>query len=278
LEAGESKDFTFELQSSVTGNFTIVTSVSYKIDKFSRRVEDSSSILIECDCPYIDRDFNNDFFYPGQSSTLTATLVSPSTAKEFKNVNLYYFTDVPGLQDYATVHSSIKPGETLKIFSYPIIAPPLGEEYFFNISVKFESSANQVFILKDNILIKLRDSVVIEEKIEDAVESDSEEDVSVKSVEPDGSIDDTESDKQEDEVEIPTTTIKDEEKKPIRAYSVVIFVAVLIFFLVIAFVLKTKKESGTTFSFRRKKDSVLKGRTLDEIEKAVEELEKKENK
>ena len=59
-----------------------------------------------------------------------------------------------------------------------------------------------------------------------------------------------------------TTTIIDEEKKPIKAYAILGFIAVLFFIFVLIITL------------RRKKRLKIRGKTLEEIEKSIDEMSK----
>ena len=127
LGPGESKKFAIKLKSLRSGNFSFLSKASYKIKKFLRNVEESDNIEIDCDCPYISHEFSQQISRPEQTVRLRAFLINPNKIHSFRNVDISYFSEIPGIQNYSTVYSEIKPLETIKIFDSSIIGPKIDE-------------------------------------------------------------------------------------------------------------------------------------------------------
>ena len=249
LAPEENKDLAIKLQGQRTGNYSVLTEASYKIEKFLRKAEESANIEVYCDCPYIIHDFSQQIAVPEQRVRLSAFLINPSRVHRFRNVKINYFTNIPNIQDHSTAYSEIKPLETIKIFDSSIITPPLNEIYHLNLESAYESS-NQVFIVRDNIIIEVPK---IEEKPEEEQETieeieeqqeakeeieEQQQEVSLET-EITRAIDETE--KKETEEDISVTEIKLEEEKPIKAFVIIAYIAAIIFVLVILIIFKREK-------------------------------------
>lgn len=259
----ENKEFLLQLQGLVTKNYTVSTEASYKINKFLRKTKEDVNIEVKCDCPYIKHEFSNEIVVPEQGSVLLANIINPSSANSFSNVKLDFVTNVPGIEEYSKVYNTIRPGEIIKIFDSSIIGPSLGQFYYFNITASYESANNQVFVVKDNIIIKIPEEEKIKEIIEEGpegeIEEEKTEEVALETKKPEELIEEEEKEIQEEELRI---TIIDEEKEPIKAYAILGFIAALFFILVLV------------FTFRRKKGIKIRGKTLEDIEKSIDEMSK----
>jgi len=244
LASKENKDFVIKLQSQRTGNYSILTEASYKIDKFFRKAEESTELEVYCDCPYIYHDFSQQIAVPDQRIGLKAFITNPSLIHDFRNVKIDYHTDIPNIQDFSTAYPKINPFETIKIFDSSIITPSLDGTYHFNITSVYESSGNQVFVVKDNIIIKIPS---IEEKVEDKETKEQElveeqqeiEDVSLGTKEPEDVV--KEPEKETSDEEIPVTILEDE-KEPIKVFTIIAYIAGIIFILVVLIIFKIKKS------------------------------------
>jgi hypothetical protein len=166
LSANENKTFQMTLQGLTTGEYEITADSSYRVDKFLRKASGGFKLSVECDCPYITHDFSQIIVVPGQRAVLTAGLINPG-ADDFRNVKLGYVTDVPGINDFSAAYNAISSGQTIKLFDSSIVAPNLGQIYYVNITVVYESFGDEVFRLKENIPIKVfqSDEAVIENVI-----------------------------------------------------------------------------------------------------------------
>jgi hypothetical protein len=245
LEAGEKKSLIMQLQGQITGNHSVPVEASYKISKFLRTAKSTPNIEVYCDCPYISHDFSQQIMVPDQRVTLNAFLINPSAIHHFKNVKLSYITNVPNIQNYSAAYSSIRPFESIKIFDSPIITPPLDETYYFNATAIYESSANQVFVIDDRIIIKVpgeEETPATEEKTE--LEEQQETGELILGIEE--SEEAGEEEKEEESDDVPVTTIEYEEKRPIKVYIIIASIAALIFIsiLLTLFKIKKNKKSG----------------------------------
>ena len=242
LASKENKDFVIRLQSQRTGNYSILTEASYKIDKFFRKAEESTELEVYCDCPYIYHDFSQQIAVPDQRIGLKAFITNPSLIHDFRNVKIDYHTDIPNIQDFSTAYPKIGPFETIKIFDSSIITPSLDGTYHFNITSVYESSENQVFVVKDNIIIKIpsiEEEVEVEEEQELVEEQQEVEDVSLGTEEPEDIVE--ESEKETSDEEIPVTILEDE-KEPIKVFTIIAYIAGIIFILVVLIIFKIKKS------------------------------------
>ncbi|MAE43112.1 hypothetical protein CMO93_05030 [Candidatus Woesearchaeota archaeon] len=274
LQSEESKNFTLQAQSLITSNYAILTKANYKIDKFSRQTEESTDVEVYCDCPFIEHEFSQGIVVPQQRAVLKANLINPSSINSFKNVKLSYVTDVPGIQDYSTVYGKIHPTERIKIFDSSVISPDLGKAYYLNVTVKYESSGGQVFVVRENIPIKVPDKkeeIVVEEEsevnvtgeVEEKAEAEEQQDVSLEVEEPGSTIEETEGEKEEQaDEEIPLSTLDNGEKSSFMIYAIITFVLALTFIFVLVTI------------FKRRKEPEVQGETLDDIGEAIDELEK----
>jgi len=235
LAPNENRSFIIEFQSFITGNYSVQIEASYKIDKFLRKAEESANIVVYCDCPYITHDFSQQIVGPEQNVRLSAFLINPSKVNRFRNVDINYFSDIPGIQDYSTLYSEIKPLETIKIFDSSIITPPLEEIYHLNIESSYKSSSNQVFVVRDNIIIKIPS---VEEEI-DEEQSEEQQQVSLDTNKT-RAINETE--KNGSNVEIPVTTLEDGNGSPIKLFTIIVFIATIIFVLVILIIFQRKRN------------------------------------
>lgn len=254
LAPKEKKSFIVEFQSLTTGNYSVLTEASYKISKFSRTAENTANIGVYCDCPYISHDFSQQIAVPDQRVTLKAFVINPSKIHNFRNVKVNYITNIPNIQDYSTAYASIRPFETIKIFDSPIITPPLNEIYHFNITVVYESAANQVFVVKDNIIIKVpgweekipekEEKIEFEEQGETKEQQEAEEQQKTEEVIPTQEKTEEVSEekkKESSKEETPAATIIGKEK-PIKAYTIIAYITALIFILVVIITFKRKKH------------------------------------
>ncbi|MBI2208893.1 hypothetical protein HYU50_05350 [Candidatus Woesearchaeota archaeon] len=246
LKAKESRNFTMELQSSTTGDFSIIADASYKISKFLLETEESFDVKVDCQCPYIEHDFSQNIVVAGQRAVLIADLVNPGP-NGFKNVRLSYVTDVPGIEPKSTTYSSIRAGERIRVFDSSVIAPGLGEAYYFNVTSVYESSANEVFIKKKSIQIGVNIAEVETEEEdqqqnEEQIEEKKEENVSLTSEKIEEIKEEKEEEKKEGKSEgMPAVTIQDEKKTPFVAFFAIAFILGLVLFLVFLISLKKKK-------------------------------------
>jgi len=169
LAPKEKKSFILELQGLVTGNYSVLTEASYKISKFSRTAENTANIGVYCDCPYISHDFSQQIAVPDQRVGLKALIINPNSIHHFRNIKLSYLTDIPNIQDFSTAYSQISPLESIKIFDSSITTPPLKEIYHFNITAIYESSSNQIFVVKKNLIIKTpgadEEDILVEDEV-----------------------------------------------------------------------------------------------------------------
>jgi len=254
LASKENKDFVIKLRSQRTGNYSILTEASYKIDKFFRKAEESTELEVYCDCPYIYHDFSQQIAVPDQRIGLKAFITNPSLIHDFRNVKIDYHTDIPNIQDFSTAYPKINPFETIKIFDSAIITPSLNGTYHFNITSVYESSENQFFVVKDNIIIKIpsiEEEVEVEEEQELVEEQQEVEDVSLGTEEPEDIVE--ESEKETSDEEIPVTILEDE-KEPIKVSIIIAYIAGIIFILVVLIIFKIKK-SGKKETIERQTDN-----------------------
>ncbi len=155
LAPNENKSFKLGLQGLMTGKYSIPIEATYKISKFLRTAKEVSNIEVYCNCPYLNHEFSQQIAVPDQRVGLKAFIVNPSSVHSFRNVKINYITNIPNIKDFSTVYSKISPFESIKIFDSPITTPDLDEIYYLNITAIYESSSNQVFIVKDKIIIKI---------------------------------------------------------------------------------------------------------------------------
>ena len=256
LAPKEKKSFILELQGLVTGNYSVLTEASYKISKFSRTAQSTANIGVYCDCPYISHDFSQQIAAPDQRVTLKVFVTNPSKIHNFRNVKVNYITNIPNIQDYSTAYSKINSYETIKIFDSSIITPPLNEIYYFNITAVYESLSNQVFVVKDNIIIKVpgweekipekEEKIEVREQEETKEQQEAEEQQKTEDVIPaqEKTEEVSEEEKKESsKEETPATTIIGKEK-PIKAYTIIAYIAALIFIFVVIIIFKRKKAEG----------------------------------
>ncbi|MCH8904739.1 MAG: hypothetical protein IIA45_12605, partial [Bacteroidetes bacterium] len=102
---------------------------------------------------------------------------------------------------------------------------------------------------------------VIEEEPEEVIEEEKTEEVALETEKPEEVIEEEQKEEVQEE-KVLITTIIDEEKDPIKAYAIVGFIAALFFILVLM------------FTFRKKKGLKIRGKTLEDIEKSIDELSK----
>ena len=243
LKAKESRNFTMELQTLTTGNFPIIADASYKISKFLRETETSFDIKVDCQCPHIEHDFSQNIVVAGQRAVLIADLVNPGH-NDFKNVRLSYVTDVPGIEPKSTTYSSIKAGERIRMFGSSVIAPGLGEAYYFNITSSYQSPFGEVFVKKESIPIKVGgvEETLVEKKEQNQTQEEKGENVSLTSGEIAGAVKEEEKKQEQKTEEVPVTTLQAEKKRPIMAYVTVGIILVLIIGFVFLRNLKGVKE------------------------------------
>ncbi len=252
LEAGEKKTLVVQLQSQITGNYSVPIEASYKISKFLRSAKNISNIEVYCDCPYITHEFSQQIAAPDQRVSLKAFVANPSKIHNFRNVKLSYITNIPSIQDFSTAYASIRPFESIMIFDSPIITPSLNEIYYFNITVIYKSAANQVFVVKDKIIIKVpggEEEIPIAEEKEDGEEQqETEEQQKAEEVTLGAERSEGASEEEKEEEpgkDIPVTTIEDEEERPIKACTILACIAALIFILIPLIIFKRKKAEAT---------------------------------
>ena len=207
LVPGENETFLIELQAIKTYNYSIPIEASYEISKFLRTTKKVSNIEVYCDCPYIHHQFSQQITAPDQRVGLKASITNPSPLHNFRNVKIDYTTNIPNIQDHSTVHSKISPFESIRIFDSPITTPNLGETYNLDIKAVYESSSGEVFVVKNNIEIKIPSA----DEVTDDVNASTEEII----VPEEEDISDTEKSEEISEEEstdetIPVTTLKDE--------------------------------------------------------------------
>lgn len=245
LKPKEKKSLDFELEGLITGDYTFSADGSYKVDKFLREAHKSQGININCSCLRIEHDFSQNIVVAGQRAVLIADLVNPGP-NDFRNVRVSYAADVPGIEPRSSTYSSIRAGERIRIFGSSVIAPGLGEAYYFNVTAAYESAFGEIFAKKESIPIKVAGSQVIA-----AEEKQIDENISLASEETNGAGE--EEKKQEQTGEIPVTTLQSEKKRPIMAYVIVGIILAIITGFVFFRKLKSMKESA--------------GQTIEPVEK-----------
>jgi len=165
LKPEETQNFTIQLQALRSGEYSVIIETNYKINRFSRSSESKTDIEISCNCPYIQHDFSQGIAVANQRLGLKVYLTNPNPDNTFSSVEVGYSTNIPNIQDFSTAYSQIRPLETINIFDSSIITPPLEEIYHFNITAVYKSESNQIFVEKDNVIIKIPQ--VEEPKIEE---------------------------------------------------------------------------------------------------------------
>ena len=238
LAPNANKEFLLELQGNRAASYTVVTEASYKITTFSRSAKKESDIEIYCDCPSIQHVFLQQITVPDQRVRLNAYMKNPSSDNDFLNVKIDYHTNIPGVQDYSKAYGQIRSLETITIFDSSIITPPLDEIYYFNITATYESASNQIFIARDNIIIKIPQ--VEETPVEEEKQEESEE-VLLGTEETREIVDESEK-RETSEEEILVTTLEDEKESPIKAFTIIAYIAASIFILIILVIFKRKKS------------------------------------
>ena len=235
LKPKEKKSLDFELEGLVTGKYDFFADGSYKEDKFLREVHKSQSINVNCTCLRIEHDFSQNIVVSGQRAVLIADLVNPGP-NDFRNVRVSYAADVPGIEPRSSTYSSIRAGERIRMFDSSVIAPGLGEAYYFNITVAYESPYQEIFTKKESIPIK-----VLGLQGTAAEEKQIDENISLASEEANGTEKEEEKQEQKTE-EIPVTTLQSEAKRPVMAYVIVGVILAMIIGFVFFRKLKSMKE------------------------------------
>jgi len=232
LAPQETKQIEIFLQSKRTGNFSILTESSYKIEKFFRKAEEKSNIEIDCDCPYIIHEFLPQTAVSEKNIRLKAFLINPSKVKMFRNVKVSYLTDIPNIQDYSKVYSELKPLETIKIFDSTITSPPLDEIYNLNLKSVYEASNSQVFVVKDNIIIKTPSAEELGKELgeQQVLGLDIEKNVNTTN----------EIGEKEDSGELLVTTLTGEKTK-YNFFTIIIYIVAIIFILLAVILFKRKR-------------------------------------
>ncbi|MBW2977094.1 hypothetical protein KY347_06650 [Candidatus Woesearchaeota archaeon] len=253
LASKENKTFLLELQGLRTGNYSVLTKASYKIGKFFRTAENKASIEVYCNCPFISHEFSQQIAVPDQRISLKAFLSNPSRIHDFSDVKIDYATDIPDIQDFSATYPRIKPYESIKIFDSPIITPPINEIYHFNITAVYESPADQVFIVRDNIVIKIpvKEEEIAEEDAEEEIEAEAEqqeteEQESSEEVALGAEESEEETPVQEEENissdELPSTTLAGNIWGAIKPYKIIVYIIGIILVLVAVIIIKRKKK------------------------------------
>jgi|TARA_Y100000310_G_scaffold216244_1_gene217254 hypothetical protein len=271
LASKEKKSLVVQLQSQVTGNYSVPIGASYKISKFLRAVQTTSNIEVYCDCPYISHYFSQQIAVPDQRIGLKAFVANPSKIHNFRNVKINYITNIPNIQNFSTAYSSIKPSESIKIFDSSIITPSLDEIYYFNITVVYESSGNQIFVVKDKIIIKVPGGEEI--KVEEQQEAEEKIEYAEQK---EGVILGTEETKEE----IPVTVIEDGEERPIKAYTIIAYIAGVIFILIVLIIFRRKqtekrKEDIKELGSAEEKKQIIKESLLNIFKGIKEKIKRK---
>lgn len=284
LAPNENKEFLLELQGNWAANYTVVTEASYKISTFLRSAKKESDIEIDCDCPYIWHQFSQGIAVPNQRIGLKAFIKNPSSENIFRSVKIEYDTTIPDIQDYSTAYGQIRPLETITIFDSSIITPSLDEIYHFNITSTYQSANNQIFIVKDNIIIKIpqvEETRVEEETIEIEEEAQEGSEKVLLGIEETEEII-NESKEEIIEEEILVTTLEDEKESPIKAFTIIAYIAALIFIFIILVIFKRKKAEAKIQQRAIKKQelvSPIKGEKIQMIKESLSSIfRKKENK
>jgi len=268
LAPNEKKTFAMEFQGLRTDNYSVATEASYKVTKFSRSTKGASNIEVYCDCPYIQHDLSKQITVPGQRVGLKAIITNPNSVNNFRNVKMSYITNIPNIQNFSTAYAEIKSFEAINIFDSSIIAPSLHEIYYFNMTVVYESQYDQFFVVKDDIIIKVpgREEEKIESVEEEKIEVAEEKEEVTLTQEKTEEVPETE-EKETFEEETAVTVIKDEEKEPIKIFTIMVYIAALIFILLVLLIFKRKKgkvreveqqESVKQLKTRGEKESVIK--------------------
>lgn len=243
LKPKEKKSLDFELEGLVTGKHELSADGSYRISKFLREAHKNYGLNVNCSCLSIEHDFSQNIVVAGQRAVLIADLVNPGP-NDFRNVRVSYATDVPGIAPKSATYNSIRAGERIRVFSSSVIAPNLGEKYYFNITAAYESKYQEVFVKKESIPIKVAgvEQIIIAEK-ENQTEEKKAENVSLTSGETETAAGE-EGKKEEEKTEIPVTTLQDGKKVSIIAYAIVAAIFALIVGFVVLRKLKREKESA----------------------------------
>jgi hypothetical protein len=243
LAPNENKEFIILLKSPIIGNHSILTEANYKIETFSRTAQKKSDIEVYCDCPYLSHKFSGEIV-PGQHLGIKAFIDNPNTIDIFDDIKIKYSSNIPDLPDFSSnTYSDINPLEGIKIFDFSTIAPSLEEIYYFNITFTFKSPNNQIFIVKDNIIIEVpSEEVPIEEEQEETeiviLETGITEEI----------INDT---KEEIVEEVPVIELKDEEENSFIVYAIVAIIAAILFILVVLTIFKKKKSEPEIYPLKK---------------------------
>tara|TARA_Y100000310_G_scaffold255534_1_gene263024 strand:+ start:14418 stop:16286 length:1869 start_codon:yes stop_codon:yes gene_type:complete len=271
LSTNEDKDFLIQLQAKRSGNHTIVSEASYKISKFLRTAKGVSNVEVYCDCPHILYDFSEQLTLPGQKTNLRALLTNPSKILVFKNIKIDYNTNIPNVQDFSTTHTDIKSLESIKIFDSQVIGPNIDESYNFNITAIYES-ANQIFVQRENIIIKIPDKKepIIEEPLETEEQEVVEEQVTDTVLGDEEVEEDTEESEEEIDVEEPIiTTVDFEKKNSSRTYLLIAIIGGIAFVLIILAIFKKRGNYVNKVAYAKKPQSKT---TIEPEKRSIKEL------
>jgi len=284
LAPNEEKDFLVQLQGLRTGNYSILTEANYKINLFSRVAKTLSNIELSCNCPFVQHDFSQGIAVANQRVGLKAYITNPHKKITFRSVEISYSTNIPNIQDFSTAYSQIIPFETINIFDSSIITPPLDEIYHFNITAIYKSSSNQVFVEKDNIIIKIpqvediqvdeKESIDEETPLEEEQEVEEEKQQQAEEVllEPEENIEDIdESEKEESKENFLILQARSLASQSTKAYGIIGFILTLILILVIVIIIKRKRNE------KRKKGGKKETKKKKDIEKDNEAEKQKTN-
>ena len=178
---------------------------------------------ITCNCPYIDSTVGN--IVPGLKTDFIVSIKNPSSLS-FRNLKIDYNSNIPEIRDFSSTYGRIEEGSTINLLKTRILSPSEDDEYYFNISIAYESPFRQFFIKKESIKIaqgKIEKEkpieIVVEEQI-DVEAQESEENITQESEEKEAVEDVKE--------EEPIVLFGEKGEIPIRAISVIAIILVLI--------------------------------------------------
>jgi hypothetical protein len=235
LAPKQEKNFTLELEGRVTGNHSVMAEALYKVEGFTRIAKNTTNLEVYCDCPFLSHELSKNIVEPKQKTRIKAIMVNPSPEHEFKNIKVKYSTNMPRIQDFSTAHAAIRPYENIGIFDSEIIGPDFGEVYYLNFTVYYESSANEIFVVRDNIALKLN----VNQSHEGEAGS-GEDEKNLPGVQGTANGTAKPAINTTDKEDSPITTTEGHEKMPIKQY--VIVVSVIIFIIILFLVIKAKRK------------------------------------
>ncbi|MBL7055737.1 hypothetical protein ISS07_02375 [Candidatus Woesearchaeota archaeon] len=149
----ENKTFDFELQSFTSGEYGLSVESNYKIDSFLRNSKKELDIEIKCDCLEILKEIPKNI-EPENPKYVKIGLFNPNQANSFKNIQVKYTSDIPGLKESSKTYDSLNTGKLLSILSTEIKPLTLDSVYQIDLTLDYQSEFGEFFSLEENIVIK----------------------------------------------------------------------------------------------------------------------------